>query len=68
MKEIWKYEINMGITNLEIPENAKILCVQIQNENPYIWVKVNPENKMEKREFVLYGTGHSILQDGSGKK
>ncbi len=60
MKQIWKYKVENVI---EIPKGAEILSVQIQNGqmfNACIWVKVNPENELEKRKFVVIGTGHSF--------
>ena len=59
-KEIWKYKVENII---EMPKEAEILSVQIQNGqmfNACIWVKVNPKNELEKRQFVVIGTGHSF--------
>ena len=60
IKQIWKYKVENII---EMPKGAEILSVQIQNGqmfNACIWVKVNPENELEKRKFVVIGTGHSF--------
>ena len=58
MKQIWKYTVDNII---EIPKGAEVLTVQIQNAfNPCIWVKVNPENELEKRQFAVIGTGQSF--------
>jgi len=60
IKQIWKYKVENVI---EMPKEAEILSVQIQNGqmfNACIWVKVNPENELEKREFEVIGTGHSF--------
>lgn len=57
---IWKYNIKIGITALDLPKDSEVLCVQVQDANPCIWVKVNPENKKEWRTFVTYGTSYEI--------
>jgi hypothetical protein len=60
IKQIWKYKVENVI---EMPKEAEILSVQIQNGqmfNACIWVKVNPENELEKRQFEVIGTGHSF--------
>ncbi len=60
IKQIWKYKVENII---EMPKEAEILSVQIQNGqmfNACIWAKVNPENELEKRQFVVIGTGHTF--------
>lgn len=42
---------------LELPKNAEILCVNLQNRQPFLWAKVNPEAEKETRKFLLVGTG-----------
>lgn len=68
MKEtIWKYDIKVGITDLYLPKDSEILCVQVQNAIPCIWARVNPENKTERRSFIVYGTGLTINLEDSKK-
>jgi hypothetical protein len=44
-----------------MPQDAKILCVQTQNDMPCIWAIVNEEAEpRENRLFHIYGTGHEI--------
>ena len=57
IKQIWKFKVSGSI---QIPMDSQILTVQIQNDEPYIWVKVNPENDVETRTFEVVGTGHSF--------
>ena len=60
---IWKYEIEIRDDyELTIPAHGDILYLGVQNNKPYIWVKVNPYNKGVKRHFAVYGTGHSIKE------
>lgn len=61
MQIVWKYHI--AITHeqfLELPENAVILSVMVQNHLPCIWVKVDPQANIVRRRIHIYGTGHPI--------
>jgi hypothetical protein len=46
-----------------MPEDARILCVQTQNEWPCIWVKVDTEATKKPRTIITHGTGHPILHE-----
>lgn len=55
---IWKY--NLGIDGeLEIPEGAKILTVQTQKNEPYIWALIDPKKPKKKRRFIALATGYN---------
>jgi hypothetical protein len=61
--QIWKYTLNGMVNDIQMPMDAEILTVQLQDGqmfNACIWAKVNPENELEKRQFVVIGTGHSF--------
>jgi len=46
---------------LNLPDDANILCVQIQNNFPYIWaITKRGEEPNTNRVFKVYGTGHSL--------
>lgn len=64
---IWKYHISIGTTNIGMPKDAEILCVQIQNAEPCIWARVNLDNKIEKRSFLVCSTGNSMPDLGMKK-
>ena len=60
-KRIYKYAApGEDYFSLELPRGAKILTVQVQDDEPQIWALVNPENPTELRSFHLAGTGHPI--------
>jgi len=74
---IWKYEVEIrDVHIIEMPAHAEILHLGVQkvgfntngteDERAYIWVKVNPYNKGEKRYFKVCGTGHPIEEDEKG--
>lgn len=63
-KTIWKYPLSVGdLTDVEMPHDSKILCVQKQFTRPCIWVELNPEADVVKRSFRIFGTGHLIPDD-----
>ena len=57
MKTIWKYRVAEVYNNLEVPEAAVPLTVQMQDDEPQMWLLVDPEAPKEKRRFNIYGTG-----------
>lgn len=49
-------------TTLEIPEGAKFLKIEMQDDQFAAWFMVSPENKLVPRKFKIYGTGFKIPQ------
>ena len=62
MKEIWKYIIR-PVDHISMPEDAEILCVQMQGDKPCIWVLLDPTKEKRTRLIRSYGTGHPIPED-----
>ena len=62
MREVWKYQTPIEDRfGIEMPKNAAILCVQVQNGTPCIWVLVDPRQaEKETKQFRLAGTGHRM--------
>ncbi len=61
---IWKYEIKIDDKiQIEMPEKAEILSVQVQKGIVCIWALVDSENKTETRYFEVFGTGHKVPVD-----
>ncbi len=61
MLRIYKYPFDVQDTfNIEMPEDAKVLAVQAQNEVPCIWAMVDDEQPPDIYRFRLFGTGHPI--------
>jgi len=58
--QIWKYPLNGMVCDIQMPMEAKVLTVQMQNRQPTIWVQVNPQNELETRHFTLVGTGQEF--------
>jgi len=63
-KTIWKFELEpIDRQIIEMPVNAEILTVQIQNETPCIWALVDPTKLTEIRVIEIFGTGHKMYYD-----
>ena len=61
--KVFKYSLPIPIEDhftLDLPKGARVLCVQVQYERPWIWALVEPKEKFEPRTFRLAGTGHEI--------
>lgn len=64
MKTIWKFPIQVtDYQKIDMPARAKILCVQIQGGEPYLWAEVDSEEDYVTRLIHVYGTGHAMPQD-----
>ena len=61
---IWKFPLRAADTfAIEMPTNARLLHVGVQNEQACVWALVDPSAPKEQRRFRLYGTGHPIGAD-----
>jgi len=65
MKTIYKYKLNPGYTELELPLNAEVLHADCVGNDVFIWCLVHPEEDYakEKRVFQVFGTGFNIPED-----
>lgn len=65
MKTIWKYPLKIEQLNyISVPKGYESLCVQMQDEVPTLWIKVESSNEPEQVVIETYGTGHPIFNDG----
>lgn len=62
MRKVWKFELNIGPTTLEMPIEAEVVYVDIQAGVPTLWALVDPELPTGIRRFCVRGTGHPILE------
>lgn len=63
MKTIWKYSLVVEDDQvIKMPKWAKPLCVQVQDNEPKMWVEVDTEQTthLESRRFATRGTGHPL--------
>lgn len=65
---IWKYPIQVRDSQkISMPYTHNILCVQVQNDEPCLWVEVNSDHPLIDVEILVYGTGHKINQPGKSR-
>ena len=62
MNVIYKYRIGVThVTTLTLPPNAKVLHVDLQCDNPTLWVEVDKDvDASESRRFVALMTGQTV--------
>ena len=67
MKTIYKYELETSDEQeIEMPLFSEIICLQLQNDKPYIWVKIDTEFTNHKFKFRTFGTGQPIEPEFNG--
>jgi len=69
-RTVWRFEIPMEIQDgaakwnnrftIKMPAGAEVLTIQVQGSKPCIWAKVDPEQELTDRSFMLVGTGHPL--------
>jgi len=60
--EVWKYPIvKHGNSEIRMPHHSKILCFQLQDDIPTIWVLVDSDVMLfEYRRFQVVNTGEPL--------
>jgi hypothetical protein len=62
MRTIWKYPIDTtSCHEIEMPLNAKILCVQLQNNIPTLWALVETEEPKRIFDILTYCTDDDLI-------
>ena len=62
MRTIWKYPIDTtSCHEIEMPLNAKILCVQLQDHIPTLWALVETEETKRIFDILTYYTGDDLI-------
>lgn len=66
MAKIFKYQIHLPETEIEIPDNSAPLCVQMQNGQPHVWI-IHHDLEAPKKtiKFTVIGTGHEFKPQGA---
>jgi hypothetical protein len=61
IKRIYKYPLTIDdVQHVVMPDGAKILAIQIQNNILCIWAMVAPGNPPRKRSFFMFVTGQDL--------
>lgn len=63
---IWKFYLSTqvpesGLVEIDMPAEATILTVALQDDIPYIWAIVNPKNEKTLRTFYCIWTGQPLI-------
>lgn len=58
--QIWKYLLTQYENNLEMPEGARLLTVQMQHATPTLWVEVDPTATRTQRKVCMVETGQDV--------
>lgn len=69
MKKVWKYDIPLhGDFILELPDDAKVLCIKEQKGQPKMWMSVPQDTKhMKKFKYKVLMTGEAYDEDLIGQ-
>jgi len=62
MKTIWKFQLGVGrVTDVEMPDGARVLTAQAQAGRVYVWATVDPSVSLTStRSFEIIGTGWDV--------
>lgn len=64
MQTIWKFTLQVvGRQQIQVPEGAMLLSLQVQGSSPCIWALVDPKQPTVSIEVWTFGTGHDVPQD-----
>jgi hypothetical protein len=56
MNAIWKYAVEAADTfEVAMPGGARVLCVDVQHDEPFMWVLVDPGEASVVRRFMFMG-------------
>lgn len=65
MVTIYKYPLKItDEQQIELPEDVRILTVQMQGGKAYLWAMVDTDAEKVKRTIQIFGTGISVDPDG----
>jgi len=61
MISIWKFPLQtINAQEIKMPVGAEILTVQVQNDEPYLWARVDTDAFAGSRQIAIHGTGHEL--------
>lgn len=59
---VWKYPLALTqVQYLNLPEDFKILDIQMQREEIVLWALVNPHKNKTQVTISMFGTGHEEI-------
>ncbi|PXY33590.1 hypothetical protein BAY59_10945 [Prauserella coralliicola] len=72
MITVWKFPLKLvdehgNVTDrpiITMPKKAVLLALQLQNDVPTVWALVDTDSDVERRRFLVVGTGQPLPNDG----
>lgn len=60
---IYKYKLKIEhVQTIKMPANARILSIQAQGNELWLWAEVFSANDLSERTFRIYGTGQAFVR------
>lgn len=64
MQTIWKFPLKVAdYQQIEMPEGAEVLAVQVQHNIPCLWARVTSTNPLVEKGIFIVGTGNRVNED-----
>lgn len=63
VRNIYKWNLNVGETRIEMCKNAEILSVQEQHGSIVLWALIEETSPLSERVFVVRTTGLPMTKD-----
>lgn len=63
MKVVYKYQLELGVNDILLPQEAEILKVDIQHGYTVMWALVDDLMGSTPRRIMIVGTGSGIQTD-----
>jgi len=61
---IYKYPLETKrVQTIEVPQGGEVLTLQVQDNNPTLWIRHEKGAPTKKQTFMLIGTGHEFIPD-----
>ena len=66
MYQIWKFPLDVGANDLEMPSNPKFLHVGEQNGTLMVWALISTQAQVKTISIDVVGTGHPAPSESEG--
>lgn len=57
MRVIYKYLLYPGETEIQVPANSRILKIDTQDNDAFVWIEQDPSQLPINVKFKVFGTG-----------
>lgn len=64
MKTIWKYLVDVGENEIDVPWGSKLLCMKEQHGDLFVWFLISDTDREKvKKKFFITETGFEIKRN-----